>query len=400
MNILILGNYPPPYGGVPHHIERLSNHLNKLGHTCHIISGGTTGFTSLNNNTLLIYKPNIVQKILSFIIGLKNIPYFITLSNKKVRLNFLFLKHLVRYIIYYSIAKRIVNNHKIDLISSYNILSYSPIASILSKQYSIPHIINIFGEVYKNKLLFLSNKIFFFNTLENSTKILSCSNHCGNSLKEIGFLNNVITQMYGINLNHFKPGSIINKNISLYQNLNKLNILFVGRQSLEMGLDIYIDVSVKILKENSNLKFFIVGQIGDFSLKAKNIIQVNKENFFLIDNANYNDLADYYRLADIVVIPTRGDRTCSSLAAMEAMATKKPVIAFSIGGIPELINNLVNGILIEPDNIGHLKDSILNLANNQDLRNILATNAYKKAIEMFNEDKVNDTITKYFAESV
>ena len=400
MNILILGNYPPPYGGVPHHIERLSNHLSQLGHTCHIISGGTSGFTNLNNKTLFIYKPNIFQKIFGFGVGLKSLPYFINLSNKKISLNFLFLKHLVRYIIYYSIAKRVINNYKIDLISSYNLLSYSPIASILSKQYSIPHIVNIFGEVYKNKLLFLSNKSFFFNTIENSTKLLSCSNHCGNSLKEIGFLNTVITQMYGINLNHFTPGSIINKNISQYQNSNKLNILFVGRQSLEMGLDIYIDVSVKILKENKNFIFFIVGQIGDFSLKAKSIILDNKENIFLIDNANYNDLADYYRLSDIVVIPTRGDRTCSSLAAMEAMATKKPVIAFSIGGIPELINNLIDGILIEPDNLNQLIESIIILAKNLDLRNTLSTNAYNKANEMFNEVKVNDSITKYFAESV
>ena len=135
-------------------------------------------------------------------------------------------------------------------------------------------------------------------------------------------------------------------------------------------------------------------------MKAKSIILDNKENIFLIDNANYNDLADYYRLSDIVVIPTRGDRTCSSLAAMEAMATKKPVIAFSIGGIPELINNLIDGILIEPDNLNQLIESIIILAKNLDLRNTLSTNAYNKANEMFNEVKVNDSITKYFAESV
>ena len=42
-SVLLIGNYPPPYGGVPLHVERLSAHLAARGWSCHVLSGGREG---------------------------------------------------------------------------------------------------------------------------------------------------------------------------------------------------------------------------------------------------------------------------------------------------------------------------------------------------------------------
>jgi len=57
------------------------------------------------------------------------------------------------------------------------------------------------------------------------------------------------------------------------------------------------------------------------------------------------------------------------LSVMEAMACGKPVIVTSVGYVPLLVKNGVNGIVIPPSNRDQLADSIIYLAENPELSN-------------------------------
>ena len=60
-SILIIGNYPPPFGGVPRHIEYLAPFLVKRGWKVHILSGGSTG--TENKEGFTVYKPTKEEKL-------------------------------------------------------------------------------------------------------------------------------------------------------------------------------------------------------------------------------------------------------------------------------------------------------------------------------------------------
>lgn len=93
-----------------------------------------------------------------------------------------------------------------------------------------------------------------------------------------------------------------------------------------------------------------------------------------------NEMPGIYRSADLVVIPTCYSEG-TSLACLEALASKKPVIATNVGGLPDLIISGYNGLLIEPEETA-LLDAIKILVDNPHLRDTLSENGVKAA-QMF-----------------
>ena len=74
------------------------------------------------------------------------------------------------------------------------------------------------------------------------------------------------------------------------------------------------------------------------------------------------------------------------------MATGKPVIASKVGGIPEIIADGETGILIPPDNVDALKETMLKLIRNDLLTRQMGEHGRLRAEKLFNKDKTNEEI--------
>lgn len=79
-----------------------------------------------------------------------------------------------------------------------------------------------------------------------------------------------------------------------------------------------------------------------------------------------NERCDYFRRADIFVLPSYGEGMPMSL--LEALAAGLPVVATNVGGIPELVQDGENGFLIEPGDVKALAERLARLANDAALR--------------------------------
>ena len=91
-----------------------------------------------------------------------------------------------------------------------------------------------------------------------------------------------------------------------------------------------------------------------------------------------------YRLSDIVLIPTFAYES-SSLAAIEAMALGRPVVATNIGGLNDVIDDQFTGRLVPPC-IGEIAGAISDLIEQPALRNTFGVNAQVKARACFTLD--------------
>ena len=104
----------------------------------------------------------------------------------------------------------------------------------------------------------------------------------------------------------------------------------------------------------------------------------------------------YFRDSDIFVLPCivaeDGSRDITPNALIEAMAMKLPVISTEITGIPEIVDNEVNGILIPPNDIKALTASIERLINQPELRKKFAEKAREKVEQRFD---INKNINSY-----
>ena len=79
-----------------------------------------------------------------------------------------------------------------------------------------------------------------------------------------------------------------------------------------------------------------------------------------------NDIAELLTIIDIVVVPSL--KESFGMTALEAMAMKVPVVATNVGGLPEIIDNNVTGILVPPGDANSLSRAIVALMNNDELR--------------------------------
>jgi glycosyltransferase involved in cell wall biosynthesis len=100
------------------------------------------------------------------------------------------------------------------------------------------------------------------------------------------------------------------------------------------------------------------------------------------------DPADYLKKASFFVLPSRSEGMPNVL--LEAMACGLPIIATSVGGIPDIIRDGCNGLVIAPDDVPALRLALTSLMTDHDLVRRLGKQARKDAEEHFSIDKVAD----------
>lgn len=84
-------------------------------------------------------------------------------------------------------------------------------------------------------------------------------------------------------------------------------------------------------------------------------------------------MADAYAAADVYVLPTRADNFPNT--AIESLACGTPVVAFSVGGVPEVVRHLETGYLAPPEDAGALADGLRKLLDDHELRARLGAKA-------------------------
>ena len=154
------------------------------------------------------------------------------------------------------------------------------------------------------------------------------------------------------------------------------DVLFVGRLEDAKGVDVLIK-AIAILKQKFNLQIK-VAILGDGS---KRVYLENLSKQLGVDNeiaflGVQKDVQSFMASSKIFVLPSRWEGL--PMVILEAMANRLPIIATPVGGITEIINDGVDGILVEPENPELLADKIYLLLNNENLRLDISRKAFDK----------------------
>jgi glycosyltransferase involved in cell wall biosynthesis len=148
------------------------------------------------------------------------------------------------------------------------------------------------------------------------------------------------------------------------------------------------------LRDISDLLFVFA---GDGPLKNEIMAAVEKDDWLkrhvlfpgIIDNPQH-----LLQASDVFLLPSLWEGCPASV--LEAMAAGIPVVASSVGGIPELIDNKETGILIPPGSPEEITQALHILYKDDKLRKRLSVNARSHAIEHFSLDKMVEKIETVF----
>ena len=185
--------------------------------------------------------------------------------------------------------------------------------------------------------------------------------------------------------------------VSVHKRLNLDNdymyILF-GTMTLKdkrKGFDLFIQC-IKSLSDSPDrfkqkLRLLVAG-----SEKNMKGMELPLETIFLGRLNSESEMADFYNAGSLFVAPSREDNLPNTV--MESLSCGTPVIAFNIGGMPDMIDHKVNGYLAEPFNVKDLLNGIFWVLDHPETKKI-SDAARNKILKNFNNSTVGSYINLY-----
>lgn len=289
-----------------------------------------------------------------------------------------------------------------DIVSAYKIAKFCR-----KNNYNILHLhsghaqsIGILAKFFYRKLKTISSrrvdfgiKQNFFSKFKYKTKLLDkivcISGAIKNVLLNDGIDENKLTIIHsGINIKKF-DSVIPLENFKQSLNIPKENIV-IGTISALVGHKDYpnlLNAAKIVLEKKSNITFCAVGD-GKNEKEIKELYKKLKlgENF--IFTGYRNDVGQFLKMFDIFVMASKKEGLGTSI--LDAQAVGLPIVATKTGGIPEIVKNNVNGLLVEPQNFLSLANAIIELIEDKEKRLKLG----KTALETVRNFDINITVEK------
>lgn len=401
LRVLLVGPYPPPYGGIASHLTNLIPGLKQRGvDDVAVVSFGLND-VALQESGATVHRIKSRQRVLQTMvrhartvsITLSELSHW-RLGRRKL------LSESVRAASIASIARQ----HNSNVVSFYQTdesLALLPLRRLWNQRVGI--VLTVLGEAYDTPQFFESRKVQVGQLLSAADVRLSSSLHCARSFQKIGLQHPIEAIYYGVDLERFENGE---KGKQWRQQRrfepHDAVALFLGRFTEEMGIDCLLEVIPKLLDANPRLRFVLAGAKGPFSAPANDVSQHFPDRVVILNDVPFDTLPALYAASDIVLAPTRDQHACMGMSIKEAMAASRPVIGSDAGGIPEAIVEGETGFLVplasdKRVDRRQLTTAIETLTRNPERRAAMGSAARRRAEELFSNEKTVDRILSVFA---
>jgi len=210
--------------------------------------------------------------------------------------------------------------------------------------------------------------------------------------------------IYGVNVVHngvphelFSPKE---KNNSIHgYETNKPVVLFSGRFIALKGINILVKAMRRVINETKDVHFVFAGpeaKIMWVRMFENEGIPSNCYSF--LGYIPHAEMPEIYSRSSIYVLPSLIESFPFSV--LEAMSSGTAVIASNVGGVPEMIDDGVDGLLVQPGNPEILAKNILFLLNNESERRKLSKMAREKIEKKFTSEIMSNKTEKIYKKTI
>ncbi|GAB6099423.1 glycosyltransferase family 4 protein [Halanaerocella petrolearia] len=336
------------------------------------------GLSARGHNLILALREPMVEKFSELDVKIEELPLR----------NVLDLSSITRLV-------KIITENQVDIIHVHRGKGYwlgitSAKLARRGKVVATRHILKPLGKGYVYSRLY-----------ENVSRFIAVSNEVKNILvQENKIADEKIDVVYnGVDIKEFSSDVA---NHSLKQEFeiknNELVVGAVGRLGATKNQELLVKVAAK-LKDKVDVKYLIVGEDSSPNQNYKNKLEKLIKEFKLEDKVILTgfreDIPQLMSIFDILVVPSQEESF--GIVAIEAMAMKKPVVASSVGGLKEIIQDNKTGFLV-PLVEEEFIDRLLKLINDTKLREKMGQEGYKRVVDKFTiEAMIEQTEKLYFS---
>ncbi|HBS26205.1 MAG TPA: colanic acid biosynthesis glycosyltransferase WcaL [Gammaproteobacteria bacterium] len=160
-------------------------------------------------------------------------------------------------------------------------------------------------------------------------------------------------------------------------------VICVGRLSCAKGQHILVEAIQQLTDQGQNIRLRLVGDGEDRASLEQQVKTLGIQDKVIFEGAvNQDRIRDLYSKADAFSIPSFAEGI--PVVLMEAMAMEIPCVTTRITGIPELIRDGIDGLLVAPSDIDALAAAIKTLAVDSTLRKNLGKNGRLRVMKDYN----------------
>lgn len=178
-----------------------------------------------------------------------------------------------------------------------------------------------------------------------------------------------------------------------YKNEGYFLVGNIGRLSEQKGMEYFVKAVPMILKECSQTKFFIVGD-GEDKEKIEDLISNLHLEEDIILLGYRNDIQNVMSQLDLIVLSSLWEGL--PLTPIEAFSVAKTIVATAVDGTVEIVDDGVNGILVEPKESKQIADAIVRICKFPDKMKMFEYNAFQKYKEEFSYKVLQTKYRKYY----
>jgi len=219
--------------------------------------------------------------------------------------------------------------------------------------------------------------------------------------------NNIFKVVGGVDIEKFRPSENLEElTRETGYCIEDIILLSVARLLKVKGIEITIRAVERLISRYPNIRYLIVGHGPSFDRIRRIIKDLNlKEHVILNGSIPYDYIEKYFKICDIYVltpilyedkgrfsksihIETMGRGYC------QASACGKPCVGSRVGGVPEVVLDGVNGILVQPDDVEGTTTAIEKLICEPEYRQKLGEGGLRLSHELFSWDVVGKRIEK------
>jgi glycosyltransferase involved in cell wall biosynthesis len=275
-------------------------------------------------------------------------------------------------------ASRVLREGGFDLVHVHWVVPNGPIGAIVARRHGLPLVVSLHGSDVavseRSRAIGRATRWSF----ARSAAVTAPSGDLLERARRLGASGVLEPVPYGADPAAFEvpPGTAEAVRRRLGFGADDVVVAGVGRLIPVKGFEYLIGAHAVALSAVPELRLVLVGE-GDArsDLEARVRALGVSDTVVLAGSADRAEIPAYLAAADVVAVPSvhhGGYVDGLPNVALEAMASGKPLVASRVGGLPELVHDDENGLLVPEKDVAALSDALITLARDAALRDRLS----------------------------
>lgn len=273
---------------------------------------------------------------------------------------------------------RLLHRKKIDVVNCHYLTPYFIHLVIAARLLRVPVVVSVHGaDIDSYPHSGLLQKFLFRLVMRGANRIVACSRDLARQTIEVfPDVRRKVTYVYnGVDLSHYAQ-------VPETRALPRPFLLCVCRHVRKKGVDTLLHAFALVLPDVPELSLVLVGSgplLEEHKALARKL-RIDHQVAFM-GEITHAEVSPFFDACALFVLPSRAEPF--GIVLLEAACYVKAIVGTRVGGVPEIITNGVNGVLVESDDPAGMAAQILTLLRNPELAGQLGRQAYQTLMTRF-----------------